>query len=73
MDGPSGEHSKMPDSFKELRGYKDFESAGLLFDMEIDPEQKNNLYNQYPDIIKGMQDILKRYQQQGYSIKRPTK
>ncbi len=73
MDGPSGEHSKMPDSFKELRGYKDFDSAGLLFDMEIDPEQKNNLYNQYPDIIKGMQDILKRYQQQGYSIKRPTK
>ena len=73
IDGPSGEHSKMPESFKELRGYKDFESAGLLFNMEIDAEQKNNLYNEYPEIIKGMQGILERYQQQGYSVERPAK
>lgn len=68
INGPSGEHSKMPESFKELRGYTDFESAGLLFDMEIDAEQKNNLYDKYPEIIKGMQDVLERYQRQGYSV-----
>ena len=73
IDGPSGEHSKMPESFKKLRGYTDFDSDGLLFDMQIDEEQRNNLYNQYPDIIKDMQDVLERYQEQGYSIKRPAK
>lgn len=73
INGPSGEHSKMPDSFKELRKYKDFETAGLLFDMDKDAEQQNNLYGQYPEIIKGMQGILQTYQQQGYSIKSPRK
>lgn len=68
INGPSGEHSKMPEGFKELRGYTDFESAGLLFDMEIDAEQKNNLYDKYPEIIKGMQGVLERYQRQGYSV-----
>lgn len=73
IDGPSGEHSKMPESFKELRGYKDFDSDGLLFDMQIDEEQRNNLYNQYPEVIKSMQDVLETYQQQGYSIQRSSK
>ncbi|RTE53934.1 arylsulfatase [Arenibacter aquaticus] len=73
IDGPSGEHSKMPDSFKKLRGYKDFDSDGLLFDMQIDEEQRNNLYNQYPEVIKGMQDVLKTYQEQGYSTQRSSK
>lgn len=36
--------------------------------MEIDAEQKNNLYDKYPEIIKGMQDVLERYQRQGYSV-----
>ncbi|MDO6602856.1 sulfatase family protein [Arenibacter palladensis] len=68
INGPSGEHSNMPESFKELRGYEDFESDGLLFDMAIDSEQTNNLYDQYPEIILDMQGILERYQQQGYSV-----
>ena len=26
-------------------GYKDFDTSGMLFDMEKDPEQRNNLFN----------------------------
>jgi hypothetical protein len=70
INAPSGEHTKMPDSFKQLRNYKDFDTAGLLFDMENDPEQRTNLFAQHPNKIKEMDQLLQNYREQGYSIKR---
>jgi len=70
IDGPTGEHSKMPESFKELRGYTDFKTDGLLFDLENDAEQRNNLYAEYSDTVEGMKRLLLKYRKQGYSVKR---
>ena len=46
----SGEHSQMPDFFKQLRNYEAFQTPSLLFDMEQDPGQRTNLATQYPQI-----------------------
>jgi arylsulfatase A len=62
----TGEHSKMPESFKKLRNYEDFKSDKLLFNLEKDPEQRVNLYNDYPEIIKEMEDLLKAELDKGY-------
>lgn len=68
INASSGEHSKMPDSFKKLRGFEDFETAGLLFDMENDPEQRKNLFARHPDKIKDMKQLLQKYKELGYSV-----
>lgn len=60
----SGEHSKMPESFKELREYEDFETEGLLFDLKQDPGQKINLYGQFPEIVDEMDALLEEYRLQ---------
>jgi len=68
INSPSGEHSKMPESFKKLRGYKDFETKGLLFNMKNDPEQRVNLYEQHPEKMIEMENLLQAYRDRGYSI-----
>ncbi|WP_202911938.1 sulfatase-like hydrolase/transferase [Arenibacter aquaticus] len=70
INASSGEHSKMPQSFKDLKGYTDFTTPGLLFNMEKDAEQRNNLYNENPGIIEDLQGTLERYRVQGYSVQR---
>ncbi|GAA4237874.1 arylsulfatase [Postechiella marina] len=62
----TGEHSKMPDSFKKMRGYSDFETDCLLFDMDKDPEQRVNLSNTYPEKIVKMQALLQKELDKGY-------
>ncbi len=62
----TGGVSKMPESFKKLRGYEDFDTKGLLFNLEKDPEQRNNLYTQYPQLIEEMEAILKQELNKGY-------
>lgn len=63
LNNSTGQHSKMPDSFKALRGYEDFETDVLLFDMEKDPGQRTNLSLQHPDKIKELEDLLQQYRQ----------
>jgi len=63
LNNSTGQHSKMPDSFKALRGYEDFETDVLLFDMEKDPGQRTNLSLEYPDKIKEMEDLLQKHRQ----------
>lgn len=67
INNSSGGHSKMPDNFKKRRDYKDFETTKLLFDMEQDPGQRNNLYEKYPDKIGEMDELLMTYREQGFS------
>lgn len=61
LNASTGEHSKMPNSFKALRGYEDFETDVLLFDMEKDPGQRTNLSLEHPDKIKEMEDLLQKH------------
>ncbi|MDO6517312.1 sulfatase family protein [Zobellia uliginosa] len=70
INKPSGQHSAMPDSFKKLRGYEDFETPALLFNMEEDAEQRNNMVEAHPDVVQEMSTILETYREQGYSVKR---
>ena len=61
INDKSGEHSKMPETFKKLRGYEDFETEGLLFNIKEDPEQVNNLYEKYPEKVKEMDKLIEEY------------
>jgi arylsulfatase A len=71
INSPSGEHSKMPESFKKMRGYTDFDTPGILFNLESDPGQRVNLYNMYPERITAMDSLLQEYRGKGYSARQP--
>ncbi len=66
INSQSGQHSEMPDFFIELRGYKDFETKGLLFSIEKDPEQRMNLYEEYPEVVNELEIILTDQKVRGY-------
>ncbi len=63
INSASGGHREMPESFKKLRGYTDFDTEGLLFNMKDDPEQRINLYDKYPERIKEMDKLLQEYRE----------
>jgi len=69
MDTNSGEHRIMPQFFKNLKGYTDFETDGLLFNLKDDPEQRVNLYEQYPERVRVMHQLIDDYKATGYMIR----
>jgi arylsulfatase A-like enzyme len=60
---------KAPDSFLKLRGYTDFDTPGILFNMKEDPEQRVNLYNEYPEKVQKLSRLIEVYKEQGYLVK----
>jgi arylsulfatase A-like enzyme len=58
INNQTGGLRKMPDSFMKLRNYNDFDTEGLLFDMENDPEQRNNLYENHPETVGQLKEML---------------
>jgi arylsulfatase A-like enzyme len=70
INKPTGQHSKMPESFKTLRGYTDFQTEGLLFNIKEDPEQRDNLYNKQPEKVEDLKSLLQKSKDNGYSIMR---
>lgn len=70
INNSTGGHREMPESFKKLTGYTDFYTDGLLFNMKDDPEQRVNLYEEFPDKIREMDQLLQEYRENGYSVKR---
>jgi arylsulfatase A len=65
----TGGHRELPESFKKLTGYTDFETEGILFNMKDDPEQRVNLYETYPEIAKEMDRLITVYKEKGYLIR----
>lgn len=61
---------KAPDSFMQLRGYKDFDTPGLLFNMKDDKEQRVNLYDKYPEITGQLDNLLQLYRETDSSVNR---
>lgn len=61
INNHTGGLREMPESFKKLRGYTDFETPGLLFNMKEDEEQRVNLYEKYPEKVQEMEDLLRDY------------
>lgn len=66
INDKTGQHTEMPKFFKNLRKYDDFETKGLLFNLENDPEQRINLYDKYPAIVEELEDILADQKAKGY-------
>jgi arylsulfatase A len=62
----TGQHTDMPEFFKNLREYADFETDGLLFNLEEDPGQRINLYDQYPEIVNELKGLLTDQKAKGY-------
>lgn len=48
---------------------KENEAPGTLYDMVNDPEEKNNLYKEHPEVVTELNDLLEKYKAQGYSNK----
>jgi arylsulfatase A-like enzyme len=66
INDKSGQHTEMPEFFKNLRGYSDFETKGLLFNLNDDPEQRINLYDKFPAIVEELEGILADQKAKGY-------
>ena len=43
------------------------EPAGELFNLETDPGEKNNLYEERPDVVKELTALLEKFQKDGRS------
>jgi len=69
INNSTGSQREMPESFKKLRGYSDFNTDDLLFDMEKDPEQRINLYEKYPEKVKEMNQMLRQYRESERTVK----
>lgn len=73
INDTTGGHRKMPDSFKQLTGYTDFESEGILFNMKNDSEQRVNLFKEYPEKSMELNKLLADYRNKKNSVKRSKK
>ncbi|SIO15513.1 sulfatase family protein [Algoriphagus halophilus] len=70
INDSTGGHRKIPEDFAELRGYSDFNTPGLLFNMNEDPEQKNNLYGDFPEKVEELNLLLENYREGEKTVKR---
>lgn len=68
LDAKSGQHSKAPKWYNELRGYESVETPGLLFNLADDIGQKHNRYTEKPEIVERMRLLLKKYRDEGRSV-----
>lgn len=70
INNKNGHHTKAPKSYNQQHDFKSFTTDTLLFDLEKDPGQRDNLHSKYPEKISAMKQLLKKYQSQGYSVLR---
>lgn len=64
-----GQHTAMPAKFAELRGYKKFNTPGLLFNLHEDPEQMMNHYESHPELVVDMDKLILESKAKGYLIR----
>ncbi|OFY66652.1 MAG: arylsulfatase [Bacteroidetes bacterium RBG_13_43_22] len=68
INAPDGTHSDVPGWINEMFGYEPNYYPAALFDLTIDLRQQKNLYMEHPEIVKELQDLLKKYQEEGRSV-----
>lgn len=73
ISSSTGSARPMPESFIKLRGYTDFTTNGLLFNMKDDPEQRVNLYEKFPEKVKDMEQLLQEYKKSERTVKQRRK
>jgi arylsulfatase A len=74
IDAKTGYVSGVDKEWEKRHGYKpDDKSPVELYDMEKDIGQKNNLAEVHPEIVKELQNLLKKIREQGHSAPRLKK
>jgi len=66
--GLGGISTRYSDQLKALKIEGD--KSGELYNLELDPSEKTNLYEQHPDIVENLKKLMDTYRQQGFSVKR---
>jgi len=67
IDSKSGEVSKEPDWLKNQRGYVVDSTPIVLYNLVQNPEEKVNLYHDYPEKVKELKELLEKYKEIGRS------
>jgi len=71
IDAPTGDDNGVkkgePQWLKDQRGYTRHEQPGELFNLSEDPSQRINLYAEYPEIVRELKSLLKKYKRDGRS------
>lgn len=47
------------------------EPEGQLYNLEVDPRERNNLYGEHPHLVERLSELLEQYKEQGHSRSRP--
>jgi arylsulfatase A-like enzyme len=68
INASTGGHREPPESFKSLKGYTDFHTEGLLFNMREDPGQGINRYADHPELVREMAALLQQYRESDHSV-----
>ena len=63
--------TREPDWFKAERGYSDHDLPGELFNLKDDIAERQNLYDQHPDIVRSMSRRLEEIKAQGEALAGP--
>ena len=63
IDGNTGSHSGEPNTYLEHFGFDTYpkDTPGLLYNLKDDLRQSKNLYEQNPEKVAAMRELLKRY------------
>lgn len=69
INNSSGQHTRASKAFNQAHGFKKFKTDNLLFDLEADPGQRNNVQAQHPERISSMDYLLNKYRTQDASVK----
>jgi arylsulfatase A-like enzyme len=71
IDAKTGYISGVDKEWEKRHGYKPDDKVPVeLYDMEKDIGQKNNLAEEHPEIVKELQNLLKKIREQGHSAPR---
>ncbi|GAA0878937.1 arylsulfatase [Algoriphagus jejuensis] len=61
INDSTGGLRKIPADFNELRGYTDFDTPGLLFNIKEDSGQRQNLYTSDSEKVSELAELLEKY------------
>ncbi|MDD7983634.1 hypothetical protein PQO01_01560 [Lentisphaera marina] len=63
LDTSTGHHSGVKSEYLKKHGFHAInrKAPGLLYNLKNDLSQKSNVYDQHPEIVKELKDLLKSY------------
>ncbi|QZE13958.1 arylsulfatase [Halosquirtibacter laminarini] len=69
IDSFSGEHTTAPAWYNKKEHYSvpDKSCKGMLFNVKEDPQERVNLYSEYPEKVRMMKSMLTKYRKEGRS------